>query len=171
MTVMLRNSLSTAIIYDCCTQAVDRSSNFYDICDRTKDRMSNLRLLFFGRSKGSYCLHIQIFFFLQFSCCFLILSCVGISLSLTLSSFASFCGPVSSRDNRVLKGPLGRSLRSFARTAHSAHSLRSAPLRYACFATLASLRSLRLLAPFTGLLTHFAHSLVGQWKFMNLCSR
>ena len=48
-------------------------------------------------------------------------------------------GPVSTRDNRVLKGPLGRSLRSFARTAHSAHSLRSAPLRYARFATLASL--------------------------------
>ena len=37
-------------------------------------------------------------------------------------------GPVSTRDNRVLKGPLGRSLRSFARTAHSAHSLRSATL-------------------------------------------
>ena len=35
-------------------------------------------------------------------------------------------------DNRVLNLPLGRSLRSFARTAHSAHSLRSAPLRYAC---------------------------------------
>ena len=33
------------------------------------------------------------------------------------------------KDDRVLKGPLGRSLRSFARTAHSAHSLRSAPLR------------------------------------------
>ena len=48
-------------------------------------------------------------------------------------------GPVSIRDNRVLNGPLGRSLRSFARTAHSAHSLRSAPLRYACFAMLASL--------------------------------
>ena len=40
--------------------------------------------------------------------------------------------PVSTRDNRVLKGPLDRSLRSFARTAHSAHSLRSAPLQYAC---------------------------------------
>ena len=51
----------------------------------------------------------------------------------------SLNGPVSSRDNRVLKGPLGRSLRSFARTAHSAHSLRSAPLRYARFAH--SLRS------------------------------
>ena len=42
-------------------------------------------------------------------------------------------------DNRVFNGPLGRSLRSFARTAHSAHSLRSAPLRYARFAR--SLRS------------------------------
>ena len=54
------------------------------------------------------------------------------------------------RDNRVLNGPLGRSLRSFARTAHSAYSLRS---------TL-----------FTGSLTHFAHSLVGQLKFLNMCS-
>ena len=34
------------------------------------------------------------------------------------------------KDDRVLKGPLGRSLRSFTRTAHSAHSL--------CSATLAS---------------------------------
>ena len=32
-------------------------------------------------------------------------------------------GPVSTRDNRVLKGPLGRSLRSVARTAHLAYSL------------------------------------------------
>ena len=47
-------------------------------------------------------------------------------------------GPVSSRDNRVFNGPLGRSLRSFARTAHS---LRNAPLRSAAlrFATLALL--------------------------------
>ena len=37
------------------------------------------------------------------------------------------------KDDRVLKGPLGRSLRSFACTAHSAHSL--------CYARLA--RSLR----------------------------
>ena len=59
------------------------------------------------------------------------------------------------KDNRVLKGPLGRSLRSFARTAHSTHSLRSTPLRY---------------APFTGSLTHFAHSLVRQLKFLNMCS-
>ena len=46
----------------------------------------------------------------------------------------SVLGPVSTRDNRVLKGPLGRSLRSFARTAHSAHSIRGAPLRCARFA-------------------------------------
>jgi len=59
-------------------------------------------------------------------------------------------GLVSTRDNRVFNGSLGRSLRSFAQTAHSAHSLCS--------------------APFTGSLTHFAHSLVGQLKFMNLCS-
>ena len=77
-------------------------------------------------------------------------------------------GPVSTRNNRVLKGPLGRSLRSFARTAHSAHSahsLRSAP---SCSALL---RSLCSLAPFMGSLTHFAHSLVGQLKFMKMCSR
>jgi len=41
--------------------------------------------------------------------------------------FFSLCwfdlGPVSTRDNRVLNGPLGRSLRSFARTAHSLRSL------------------------------------------------
>ena len=34
-------------------------------------------------------------------------------------------------DDLVLNGPLGRSLRLFARAAHSAHSLCSAPLRYA----------------------------------------
>ena len=52
-------------------------------------------------------------------------------------------------DKRVFTGPLGRSLRSFAR------SLRSAPLRY---------------TPFTGSLTRFAHSLVGQLKLLNMCS-
>ena len=46
------------------------------------------------------------------------------------------------RDNRVLKGPLGRSLRSFAYAAHSAHSLCSASLFYAPS-------------------NHFAHFLVG----------
>ena len=56
-------------------------------------------------------------------------------------------------DNRILNlnRPLGRSLRSFARTAHSA-----------------SLRLLRSLTLFTGLLTHFAHSLMGE---LNMCSR
>ena len=48
-------------------------------------------------------------------------------------------GAILVTDNRVLNGPLGRSLRSFARTAHSALSLRSAPLCYARFAR--SLRS------------------------------
>merc|ERR1719334_1293785 len=57
-------------------------------------------------------------------------------------------GLVSTRDNRVFNGSLGRSLRSSARSAHSLCS-----------------------APFTGSLTHFAHSLVGQLKFVNLCSR
>ena len=37
-------------------------------------------------------------------------------------------GAVLVTDNRVLNGPLGRSLRSFVRTAHS---LRSAALRFA----------------------------------------
>ena len=32
------------------------------------------------------------------------------------------------KEDRVLKGPLGSSLRSFARTAHSAHSLRNTTL-------------------------------------------
>ena len=47
------------------------------------------------------------------------------------SSLSVYLGPVSTSDNRILKGPLGRSLRSFARTAHSLHS---APLRYTRFA-------------------------------------
>ena len=55
------------------------------------------------------------------------------------------------RDNRVFNGPLGRSLRSFARTAHSLRNalLRSACFttlrlfRYTCFASFALLRSLR----------------------------
>ena len=49
------------------------------------------------------------------------------------ATFSGDCGPVSTRSNRVLKGPLSRSLRSFARTAHSAYLLRSAPLCYARF--------------------------------------
>ena len=48
----------------------------------------------------------------------------------------------STRDNRVLNRPLGRSLRSFARTAHSAHSLRSASLAHAIHGLAHSLRSL-----------------------------
>ena len=57
---------------------------------------------------------------------------IGLS-AFTMSTKVKDIGPVSTRDNRVLKGPLDRSLRSFARTAHSAQSLRSAPLRYAPF--------------------------------------
>ena len=56
-------------------------------------------------------------------------------------------------DHRVFNGPFGRSLCLFARSL--------APQRSA---------SLRSLAPFMGLLTHFAHSLVGQLKFFNMCS-
>ena len=63
-------------------------------------------------------------------------------------------GPVSTRDNRSFNRPLSHSLHSFARTTHSTHSL--------CSATL---------APCKGLLTHFAHSLVRQLKFMNMYSR
>ena len=62
-------------------------------------------------------------------------------------------GALLVRDNRVFNGPLGRSLLSFARTAHSL-----------CIAPLIS-------ASFMGSLTHFAHSLVRQFKFMNTCSR
>ena len=43
-------------------------------------------------------------------------------------------GPASAHDNRVCNGPLGRSLRSFARTARSAHSIPSSLLCYTCFA-------------------------------------
>ena len=44
------------------------------------------------------------------------------------------------------------------------------PLRYTCFTTLDTLASLRTLrcAPFKGLLTHFAHSLVGPLKIINM---
>ena len=56
-----------------------------------------------------------------------------------------------------------RSLATFVRLHRSLRSL--APQRSA---TLGSLRSL---APFMGLLTDFAHSLVGWLKFLNLCSR
>ena len=61
-------------------------------------------------------------------------------------------------DNRIFNGPLGRLLRSFVRTAHSAHLLRSAPQRSAALPSLY-------------LLIHFAHTLVRQLKFMNMCSR
>ena len=46
------------------------------------------------------------------------------------------------KDDRVLKGPLGCSLHSFARTAHSAHSLRSALLARSVHGLAHSLRSL-----------------------------
>ena len=56
-----------------------------------------------------------------------------------------------------------RSLATFVRLHRSLRSL--APQRFA------SLCSLRSLAPFTGSLTHFAHSLVGPLKFLIMCSR
>ena len=77
-------------------------------------------------------------------------------------------GRVPSHGTTFLNRPFGRSLRSFACTAHSAHSLRNTLL---CIAMLASLCLLCSLAPFMGLLTHFVHPLVGQLKFMNMCSR
>ena len=45
--------------------------------------------------------------------------------------------------------------------------------RYVCsLAPLTPLtRSASLRAPFTGSLTHFAHFLVGELKFLNMCSR
>ena len=59
-----------------------------------------------------------------------------------------------------------RATRSLATFVRSHRSLRSLATQRS-----ASLRSLRSLAPFTGSLTHFAHSLVGQLKFLNMCSR
>ena len=44
-------------------------------------------------------------------------------------------------------------------------------LRSLALQSSASLRSLCSLASFTGSLTHFAHSLVGRLKFLNMCSR
>ena len=55
-----------------------------------------------------------------------------------------------------------RATRSLATFVRSHRSLRSLALQ-----RFASLRSL---TPFTGSLTHFAHSLVGQLKFLNMCS-
>ena len=70
--------------------------------------------------------------------------CVASHLSFLFCDNHLILGAFLVIDNRVLKGSLGRSLRSFARTAHS----------------------LRSLATFMGLLTHFANSLVGQLKFL-----
>ena len=72
-----------------------------------------------------------------------------------------FGGVSSQRRSRFERAT--RSLATFVRSHRSLRSL--APQRSA------SLRSLRSLAPFTGSLTHFAHSLVGQLKFLNMCSR
>ena len=58
-----------------------------------------------------------------------------------------------------------RATRSLATFVRSHRSLRSLALQRS-----ASLCSLRSLAPFTGSLTHFAHSLVGQLKILNMCS-
>ena len=61
-----------------------------------------------------------------------------------------------------------RSLTLLTPLTHSA-ALRFATL--ALFTRSAALRSLHSLAPFLGSLTHFTHSLVGQLKFINICSR
>ena len=58
--------------------------------------------------------------------------------------------------NCVYNGPLGRSL-----------SLLSLLTLLTCSSALSSLQSFAL---FTGSLTHFAHSLMGQLKFLNMCS-
>ena len=78
-------------------------------------------------------------------------------LSLSLSLFGGVSSQRRSRFERAT-----RSLATFVRSHRSLRSL--APQRSA------SLRSLRSLALFTGSLTHFAHSLVGQLKFLNMCS-
>ena len=70
-------------------------------------------------------------------------------------------GVCSQRQSRFERAT--RSLATFAHTAHLLCSL--------CFDTLALLRSLCFLTPFTGLLSHFAHSVVGQLKFLNMCPR
>ena len=61
-----------------------------------------------------------------------------------------------------------RVVRSFACNAHSPHSLYRASLCYTRFSLVHSLFSLAL---FKGSLTHFAHTLVGQWKIMNMRTR
>ena len=77
-----------------------------------------------------------------------------------LNHLIIFRGVSSQRRSRFERAT--RSLATFVRSHRSLRSL--APQRSA------SLRSLRSLAPFTGSLTHFAHSLVGQLKFLNMCS-
>ena len=78
-----------------------------------------------------------------------------------LTQFELYYGGVSSqRQPRFERAT--RSLATFVRSHRSLRSL--APQRSAL------LRSLRSLTPFTGSLTHFAHSLVGQLKFLNMCS-
>ena len=59
-------------------------------------------------------------------------------------------------ENCISRGPLGRSLRFFACTTHSLTPQRSP--------------SLCSLAPFTGSLTCFAHSLVGELEFFDMRS-
>jgi len=73
-----------------------------------------------------------------------------------------YCGGVSSHRQSRFE-PATRSLATFVRSHHSLRSL--APQRST------SLHLLRSLTPFTGSLTHFTHSLVGQFKFLNMCSR
>ena len=77
-----------------------------------------------------------------------------------ISSFIVSGGVSSHRQTRFERAT--RSLATFVRSHRSLRSL--TPQRSA------SLRSLRSLASFTGSLTHFAHSLMGQLKFLNTCS-
>ena len=51
------------------------------------------------------------------------------------------------------------------------HSVTSYIRSLALLTCSTSLRLPHLHAPFTGSLTHFTHSLVGQLKFLNMCSR
>ena len=75
---------------------------------------------------------------------------------------ATHLGCVSSQ-RRSRFEPATWSLVTFVR---SHRSLCSLALQHS-----ALLHSHCLLAPFTGSLTHFAHSLMGQLKFLNMCSR
>ena len=74
-----------------------------------------------------------------------------IKIGIKITSFESPSFPICVKKNAGTR----------ARTAHCLLALQ-------CSAAVRSLRYARLLAPFTESLIYFAHSLVGQLKFMNV---